>query len=81
MCGLFKRKDSVYACIIPNARADSLIHIIRETLKPDSIVYIDSFISYNALDVSEISYVTSTATKFTFASAAKIALINFYFAF
>ncbi len=51
--GLLKRNGSVYACIIPNARADTLIPIIREKVKPDSIVYTDSFRSYNALDVSE----------------------------
>ena len=54
--GLLKRNGSVYACIIPNARADTLIPIIREKVKPDSIVYTDSFRSYNALDVSEFTH-------------------------
>ena len=54
--GLLKRNGSVYACIIPNARADTLIPIIREKVKPDSIIYTDSFRSYNALDVSEFTH-------------------------
>ena len=54
--GLLKRNGSVYACIIPNARADTLIPIIREKVKPNSIVYTDSFRSYNALDVSEFTH-------------------------
>jgi len=54
--GLLKRNGSVYACIIPNAKADTLIPIIREKVKPDSIVYTDSFRSYNALDVSEFTH-------------------------
>ena len=55
--GLLKRNGSVYACIIPDARADTLIiPIIREKVKPDSIVYTDSFRSYNALDVSEFTH-------------------------
>ena len=54
--GLLKRNGNVYACIIPNARAEILIPIIREKVKPDSIVYTDSFRSYNALDVSEFTH-------------------------
>lgn len=54
--GLLKRNGSVYACIIPNARADTLTPIIREKVKPDSIVYTDSFRSYNALGVSELTH-------------------------
>ncbi|WP_367112065.1 IS1595 family transposase [uncultured Psychrobacter sp.] len=54
--GLLKRNGKVYACIIPNAKADTLIPIIREKVKPDSIVYPDSFKSYNALDVSEFKH-------------------------
>ena len=54
--GLLKRNGKVYACIIPNAKVDTLIPIIREKVKPDSIVYTDSFKSYNALDVSEFTH-------------------------
>lgn len=54
--GLLKRNSSVYACIIPNARTNTLMPIIRGKVKPDSIVYTDSFRSYNALDVSEFTH-------------------------
>ena len=54
--GLLKRNGSVYAYTIPNAKADTLIPIIREKVKPDTIVYTDSFRSYNALDVSEFTH-------------------------
>ena len=39
--------------VIPDARAKILLPIIREKVKPESIVYTDSFRGYNALDVSE----------------------------
>jgi transposase len=54
--GLLKRNGSVYTCIIHNARADTLAPIIREKVKPDSIVYTDSFRSYNTLNVSEFAH-------------------------
>ena len=54
--GLLKRNGSVYAYTIPNAKADTLIPIIREKVKPDSIVYTDSFRSCNALDISEFTH-------------------------
>jgi transposase len=51
--GLLKRGGKVYTAIIPNAKTDTLLPIIREVVTPDSIVYTDYFTSYNALDVSE----------------------------
>jgi len=51
--GLLKRGGKVYTAIIPNAKTDTLLPIIREVATPDSIVYTDYFTSYNALDVSE----------------------------
>lgn len=54
--GLLKRNGKVYAVMIPNAQSDTLIPIIREKVTPDSIVYTDSFKSYNALDVSEFKH-------------------------
>lgn len=53
---LLKRSGQVYACIIPNAKTDTLLPTIREMIKPDSIVYTDSFKSYNSLDVSEFTH-------------------------
>ena len=46
----------VYAVVIPNAKASTLIPIIREKVKADSVVYTDSYRSYNALDVSEFKH-------------------------
>lgn len=54
--GLLKRHGKVFTVIIPNAKADTLLPIIRQKVKPDSIVYTDTFRSYNALDVSEFKH-------------------------
>ena len=50
--GLLKRGGKVYTAIIPNAKTEPLLPIIEEKVRPDSIVYTDTFRSYNALDVS-----------------------------
>ena len=50
--GLLKRGGKVYTAIIPNAKTETLLPIIEEKVRPDSIVYTDTFRSYNALDVS-----------------------------
>ena len=42
--------------MIPDAKAKTLLPIIRDNVVPDSIVYTDSFRSYNALDVSEFKH-------------------------
>ena len=54
--GLLKRNGKVYTVVIPDAKAKTLPPIIREKVKPDSIVYTDSFRGYNALDVSEFKH-------------------------
>ena len=54
--GLLKRGGRVYTAIIPNAKARTLIPIIKEKVKPDSIVYTDSLPSYDALDVSHFHH-------------------------
>ena len=54
--GLLKRNGKVYTVIIPNAKTDTLLPIIRQKVKPDSVVYTDTFRSYNALDVSEFKH-------------------------
>lgn len=50
--GLLKRGGKVHALIIPNARRDTLFPIIRDKIKPDSMVYTDSFGAYDSVDVS-----------------------------
>ena len=54
--GLLKRQGKVRVVIIPDARSDTLIPIIREKIRPDSIVYTDAFKSYDVLDVSEFKH-------------------------
>ena len=56
MFGLLKRQGKVYVAIIANAHSDTLIPIIRDKIKPDSVVYTDSFRSYDVLDVSEFKH-------------------------
>lgn len=51
--GLLKRGGKVYTQVIENTKNKTLIKIIRKKVVPDSIVYSDSFRSYNVLDVSE----------------------------
>ena len=46
-----------YAVIIPNARTETLLPIIESKIKPDSIVYTDSFKAYDVLDVSDFHHV------------------------
>ncbi len=41
-----------FTAVIPDARTQTLLPIIRERVLPDSIVYTDTFKAYNALDVS-----------------------------
>lgn len=54
--GLLKRGGKVYTAIIPDAKASTLIPIIREKVLPDSVVYTDSFQVYDVLDVSEFHH-------------------------
>jgi len=50
--GLLKRGGMVHAVIIGNASRDTLIPIVKQRVKPDSIVYTDSFSAYDVLDVA-----------------------------
>jgi len=54
--GLLKRNGKVYAQIIADVKSATLMPIIRNKVKPDSIIYTDTFRSYNALDVSEFKH-------------------------
>ena len=54
--GLLKRHGKVFTVVIPDVKADTLLPIIRQQVKPDSLVYTDAFKSYNALDVSEFKH-------------------------
>ncbi|MFW9339006.1 transposase, partial [Glaesserella parasuis] len=51
--GLLKCDGKVYTVVVPNTQSATLLPIIREKVKPDSIVYTDFYRSYDVLDVSE----------------------------
>ena len=50
--GLLKRGGKVYTQIIPDARRYTLVPIIQDKVKLDSIVYSDCWPAYNTLDTS-----------------------------
>jgi transposase len=50
--GILKRDGKVYTQIVLDAKTDTLMPIIRNRIKPDSVVCTDCWRSYNALDVS-----------------------------
>jgi transposase len=54
--GILKRGGQVYTQVIDDTKSATLMPIIREKIKPDSIVYTDCYRSYNALDVSEFKH-------------------------
>ena len=54
--GLLKRNGKVYTVAVPNTQTAALLPIIREQVKPDSIVYTDCYKSYDVPDVSEFSH-------------------------
>ncbi|MDP0214447.1 transposase, partial [Glaesserella parasuis] len=41
--GLLKRDGKVYTVVVPNTQSATLLPIIREKVKPDSIVYTDFY--------------------------------------
>ena len=54
--GMLKRGGKVYVKIVPDTKTVTLMPIITRKIAPDSIVYTDSYRSYNALDVSDFSH-------------------------
>ena len=54
--GILKRNGKVYTAIIQDTKAETLLPIIHKNVVPDSIVYTDSYRSYNALDVSKFHH-------------------------
>ncbi len=61
--GLLKRGGRVYTVTIPNARSETLLPIIQSKIRPDSIVYTDSFRAYDVLDVSDFHHVRINHSK------------------
>jgi len=54
--GLLKRAGKVYTAMIPDTRSVTLTGIIRQRIQPDSVVYTDSYRSYDVLDISEFHH-------------------------
>lgn len=54
--GILQRGGRVYTQVIPNTKAQTLLGIIQDRIVPDSIVYTDTYRSYNVLDVSEFKH-------------------------
>ena len=54
--GLLKRNGKVYTVTVANTQSATLLPIIREKLRPDSVVYTDCHSAYNVLDVSEFNH-------------------------
>ena len=50
--GILKRDDRVFTKVVADTKAHTLMPIILNKIAPDSVVYTDSYRSYNALDVS-----------------------------
>jgi transposase len=61
--GLLKRGGKVYAKVIPDAKGKTLKAIIDTKIVPDSIVYSDTFGSYNVLDVSAFRHLRINHSK------------------
>ena len=54
--GLLKRGGRVYAAMVGDTKSKTLMPVIRRKIRPDSIVYTDTYRSYNVLDVSEFKH-------------------------
>jgi transposase len=54
--GLLKRGGKVFVLPVTDARSETLMPILRRKIKLDSIVYTDTFRSYNVLDVLEFKH-------------------------
>lgn len=63
--GLLKRNGQVYTVAVANTQTATLLPIIREKVKPDSIVYTDCYRSYDVLDVSEFNHFSFAETSFS----------------
>ena len=64
--GLLKRGGKVYAVMVEDTKSATLVGIIKDKVTPDSIVYSDTYKSYNALDVTDFQHHRINKTK-TFA--------------
>ena len=61
--GLLKRGGRVYTIAVRDTRADTLIPIIACKVQPDSIVYTDSYRSYDTLDITDFHHMRINHSK------------------
>ncbi len=54
--GLYKRKSYVHALTVSNTTTCTLYSIIKKKVAPQSIIYTDTYPSYNILDVSDFQH-------------------------
>ena len=54
--GMLKRGGKLYTAIVSDTKSTTLMPVITCKIAPDSIVYTDSYRSYNALDVSDFHH-------------------------
>lgn len=61
--GLLKRGGKVFAIPVKDVRAETLLPIIACKVQPDSIVYTDSFRSYDVLDITDFRHMRINHSK------------------
>jgi len=54
--GMLKRHGKVFTVVVENTKTKTLMNEIAMKIRPDSIVYTDTYRSYDALDVSEFHH-------------------------
>ena len=54
--GILKRGGKVFTVVVDDTRSNTLLPIIAGKIAPDSVVYTDSYKSYNALDISDFHH-------------------------
>ena len=53
MFGILRRGGKVYTKVVNDTKAITLMPLITRKIAPDSVVYLDCYRSYHALDVSD----------------------------
>ena len=61
--GLLKRGGHVYTVPVKDTKADTLIPIISCKVQPDSIVYTNSYRSYDTLDITDFHHMRINHSK------------------
>ena len=51
--GILKRGGKVFTKVVSDTKTETLLPLITRKIVPDSVVYTDSYTSYNALDVTD----------------------------